>query len=66
EAHYKLKGIIYYGNNHFTARVISPLDRVWFHDGMETGPAMEYEGTLSPSLNLTSRNSRPAVVAIYT
>ncbi|KAF8872999.1 hypothetical protein BD779DRAFT_1389752, partial [Infundibulicybe gibba] len=63
---YKLRGIIYYGTNHFTARIISPLDRVWFHDGIVTGRAMEYEGTLSPSLSLASCNSAPAVVAIYT
>jgi hypothetical protein len=42
----KLRGIVYYGNFHFTARIISPDDIVWYHDGMTTGCMTEREGKL--------------------
>ncbi|KAJ7469543.1 hypothetical protein FB451DRAFT_1038717, partial [Mycena latifolia] len=32
-----LRGIIYFGNSHFTARIIGLDRRVWFHDRIETG-----------------------------
>jgi hypothetical protein len=43
----KLRGIVYYGNFHFTARIISPDDIVWYHDGMTTGCMTEREGKLN-------------------
>ena len=34
---YKLKGAIYFGNNHFTCRLIDHNEVIWFHDGIATG-----------------------------
>ena len=34
---YKLKGAIYFGNNHFTCRLIDNNGMIWFHDGITTG-----------------------------
>lgn len=64
---YKLRGIIYYGSNHFTARVMTVTGQVWFHNGITTGASMEYDGmmsNLSPG-NLVHCRSKAAVVAIY-
>ena len=33
ECVYKLHGIVYYGDSHFTACVISNNDMVWYHQG---------------------------------
>jgi hypothetical protein len=42
-----LRGIVYYGNFHFTARIISINNTVWYHDGMTTGCMTEKEGNLN-------------------
>ncbi|KAK7026337.1 hypothetical protein R3P38DRAFT_2625896 [Favolaschia claudopus] len=42
---YALRGVIYSGTNHFTARMIDN-GYVWYHDGMETGRACILEGLL--------------------
>ena len=39
---YELKGVVYFFENHFTARVIRKDDMVWFYDGLET--RLEYIG----------------------
>ena len=39
-ARYDLKGVIYFGNHHFTSRWVSTDGTVWFHDGMVTQPRM--------------------------
>ncbi|KAF8880327.1 hypothetical protein BD779DRAFT_1422597, partial [Infundibulicybe gibba] len=33
---YALRGVIYHGHGHFTARVITADGIVWYHDGMDT------------------------------
>ncbi|KAF9465625.1 hypothetical protein BDZ94DRAFT_1133068, partial [Collybia nuda] len=33
---YHMRGIIYHGDNHFTARFITSSGQLWFHDGMST------------------------------
>ena len=38
---YKLKGGIYFGNNHFTCRLIDNNEMIWFHDGIATGSACQ-------------------------
>ncbi|KDR65591.1 hypothetical protein GALMADRAFT_50952, partial [Galerina marginata CBS 339.88] len=35
--HLPLRGIIYSGGHHFTARVVLGNENVWYHDGIETG-----------------------------
>lgn len=47
---YTLCGVMYYGNSHFTSRIIQSSGMVWFHNGIATGKSMIYEGTLD-SLN---------------
>ena len=61
---YSLKGVIYHGSNHFTSRIISPDNVVWYHDGMTTGPHIINEGPCN-SLNLMTCRNRNACAAIY-
>ena len=67
EVTYKLQGIVYYGEAHFTSRVIYENGMVWHHDGLETGKNLVYEGTLNnlQSEDLSSNRGRPATLAIY-
>lgn len=37
EVAYSLRDVIYYANEHFTARGITSSGQTWFHDGMFTG-----------------------------
>jgi hypothetical protein len=63
---YELRGIVYYGDSHFTARVISNDGLIWFHDGIATGQSLRYEGTFqnfTESLNLCQHKA--AIMAIY-
>jgi hypothetical protein len=65
---YDLRGIIYHGDDHFTARVVTCSQMVWFHDGLITKSSMEYDGLLSAfneSADLTSCRTKIAVAAIY-
>ena len=64
---YKLRGITYYRQYHFTARVIQNNGFVWYHDGLATGRNLEYEGTLGNLLdnNLSICEGRYASVAMY-
>jgi hypothetical protein len=63
-----LKGIIYLGSFHFTARVITEDGIVWFHDGRTSGKQCEYEKSLidfhGNELNVC--DGKQAVMAIYT
>ena len=67
ECVYKLHGIVYYGDSHFTARVISNSDMVWYHDGIATGRSLLYEGTLQNfnNLSLKTCQSKNAVIIFY-
>jgi len=67
EIMYKLRGIAYYGASHFTARVIQDNGMVWYHDGLQTGTNLVYEGTLNNLLdnNLSACEGREVSVAIY-
>jgi len=44
--HMKLRGIVYYGDFHFTSCIIDSNKNVWFHDGMVTGQTSSNEGKL--------------------
>ena len=65
ETSYKLRGIIYFGDSHFIARVISDNDMVWFHDGITTGHNLIYEGMLNNDLLLNQCKGKNAIAAIY-
>ncbi|KAF8224293.1 hypothetical protein L208DRAFT_1159131, partial [Tricholoma matsutake] len=43
---YKLRGVIYHLNDHFTLCFIMESGSVWYHDGMSTGCEMENEGDI--------------------
>ena len=62
---YILKGITYFGQNHFTSCIISNEKVVWYHDGMTTGPTMEHQGPLHSIPDLTICKGRQACIAIY-
>jgi len=63
---YRLRGLVYYGDFHFTCRIITQDSRIWFHDGIETRETCQYEGNLdefhtSDLLTCGGRKSRLAV-----
>ncbi|KAI0788943.1 hypothetical protein BC629DRAFT_1273008, partial [Irpex lacteus] len=65
---YKLIGIIYYGNNHFTSRIISNSGDIWYHDGIETQSQCQYEGniaTCNPDIFYTTKHNRKYSVILY-
>ncbi|KAF8224266.1 hypothetical protein L208DRAFT_1512701 [Tricholoma matsutake] len=47
---FALKGVIYYGQNHFTAHV-KLRSGTWYHDGMVTGCALTLQPLLQQNLN---------------
>ena len=57
---YKLRGIVYYEDQHFTSRFITESGMIWFHDGMLTGSSLIYEGQ-----NIDSIPIETAVMAFY-
>jgi hypothetical protein len=63
----RLKGIVYYGQYHFTSRIISTDNKVWFHDGMTTGESCSYDGMLDKLSDADVRKCRDKtlVLAIY-
>jgi PIF1-like helicase len=62
---YMLAGVMYYGANHFTSRIVESSQLVWFHDGVETGRYMEYEGTIDSLGSLSHCRGKSATAAIY-
>ncbi|KAF8817329.1 hypothetical protein BYT27DRAFT_7075253, partial [Phlegmacium glaucopus] len=65
---FKLRGVIYFSQNHFTSHVITQSGQIWFHDGMTLQHSMRYEGLLDTELcpNIIYSNSGNAALAIYT
>ncbi|KAF8584379.1 hypothetical protein K439DRAFT_1346347 [Ramaria rubella] len=43
----RLAGVIYFGSEHFTARIVDHGMKVWYHDGITTKRSCTYEGDLS-------------------
>ncbi|KAI0349497.1 hypothetical protein OH77DRAFT_1464029 [Trametes cingulata] len=60
-----LRGVIYHGRNHFTARYLSADAHVWYHDGASTGQYCNAEGPRTRSLNLLVADQRQASHYIY-
>ena len=62
-----LKGIIYYGENHFTSRIISKDGKIWFNDGITTGGRSIEEGHLSmmSDKNLRKCKGKDLILAVY-
>ena len=61
-----LRGIIYSGRFHFTARIIHPDGNIWYHDGQK-GHLGEKDGSLKSKndKDLRSCRGRKLVLAIY-
>jgi hypothetical protein len=61
-----LRGIIYFGEYHFTARIIHPDGSVWYHDGRQ-GHLCQKEGPLKSfsSESLRTCRGRSLTLAIY-
>ena len=62
---YSLRGVFYYGMNHFTSRFISHEGTIWFHDGMTTNQKMEKEGMLDSKVDLLFCRDMHACGVIY-
>lgn len=64
---YKLKGMIYFGQFHFTARFVDSTGDVWYHDGIQTQNTLTYHGNVSsmPALALLHCQGRRLCTIIY-
>ena len=64
---YFLGGIIYYGNNHFTSRIIDHLGNIWYHDGMTSKSSVINEGKIHnmSTEQLKTAKDRTSVILIY-
>ncbi|KAF8578659.1 hypothetical protein K439DRAFT_1361559 [Ramaria rubella] len=62
----QLRGIIYHGGYHFTARIIDSNSNCWYYDGIETSTTCIYEGNLKMSqIDLWTVQKRNACILIY-
>ena len=61
---YKLRGMMYHLDDHFTLRFILETGCVWYHDGISTGRQMVHEGSLG-NTELGMCQSGMATCAIY-
>ena len=63
----KLKGIVYHGRYHFTSRIVTADQQVWYYNGITTGQTCIQDGILA---NITEDRikrckNRDLVLAIY-
>jgi hypothetical protein len=65
KAKYHLKGIIYHGGYHFTARIVTSQKDVWYHDGMTTAKECKYEGKLCDFHDIRDAEGRKVSTVIY-
>ncbi|KAI0083775.1 hypothetical protein BDY19DRAFT_873061, partial [Irpex rosettiformis] len=65
---YRLAGIIYFGDFHFTCRVIDNNGHIWYNDGIQTGSQSQYESHIDQThseLLQSALNNRKKSVVIY-
>lgn len=60
-----MKGIIYYGGDHFTLRVMQGFHHIWYYDGMYNNGKFIYEGLMSDIFSLRTAYERHAVALFY-
>jgi hypothetical protein len=62
-----LRGIVYFGDFHFTSRIISSTGDIWFNDGISTGRSCEEDGHLShiSDTRLKTCRGKDLVLAVY-
>jgi len=63
---YELKGIVYYGDNHYTSCIILENKYIWYYDGIQTGRNMLFHEIVSSTSRLNKYNSKNAGLYIYT
>ncbi|KAF8798231.1 hypothetical protein BYT27DRAFT_7123432, partial [Phlegmacium glaucopus] len=61
---YKLRGVVYHFQDHFTSHFITETGSVWYHDGLSTGQGMEYEGNVN-KIEFGTCQSHVATCAVY-
>ncbi|KAI0083191.1 hypothetical protein BDY19DRAFT_872184, partial [Irpex rosettiformis] len=65
---YRLAGIIYFGDFHFTCRVIDNNGGIWYNDGIQTGSESRFESHIDNThlqLLHSAPGHRKASVIIY-
>lgn len=64
---YRLAGIVYHGNFHFSSRLFLPDDTVWVYDGQINGGYATLEVNLTPdyTVELATLNGKKAHVLVY-
>ncbi len=62
---YRLVGVVYFGNSHFTARYVDPESIVWFNDGMIQGRRAAREGLLNGIDMRRDPNSKEPDAFVY-
>jgi hypothetical protein len=62
-----LRGIVYFGDFHFTSRIISSTGDIWFNDGISTGRSCEEDDHLSHTSDsrLKTCRGKDLVLAVY-
>jgi hypothetical protein len=54
---FKLRGIVYHGDYHYTARLMSSDGSVWYHDGMNNGNLTSAEGNFQSGFKRSTLNT---------
>ncbi len=64
---YKLNGMIYFGDFHFTSQFVDKSDNIWYHDGIETVNSCKFQGLLHNLTNdaLLSAYNKQLCTVIY-
>jgi len=62
---YKLRGIIYFGSQHFICRIIDKAGHIFYHDRIVTGRQCKYESHFRDLSTPLECEGKKAVVAIY-
>ena len=68
DANYRLCGLIYYGKSHFTVRVVTERQEIWFNDSWVDGENYHYENKLEnmqPGDLAIATDGRSLILAIY-
>jgi hypothetical protein len=62
----RLAGVVYYGQQHFTAQIILSDGQIWFYDGITTGRSLVYSGSIHQNPpDMSHCRGKQASTAIY-
>jgi len=62
----KLRGVVYHGGYHYTARLVSSDESVWYHDGIHTGNMTSSHGPLNKlKHDLNKCKGRQVALVVY-